>query len=183
MMVIIKDTDGRDRVSEFDQIFGSLSASGRNDYNFIYTDYLSKSDCLNQMENASIFVSRSHGGYDSTGTYIRLYKEGTSSYLGSSDIYNGTALVDLSSMEVAIFAGCHTAANLETGKNLPDACVNAGATYAIGFDDIIYCNDANDWIRCFFNYYCVHHLTIEHSCYLASAAVYGIPGEYYYLAH
>ena len=50
-----------------------------------------------------------------------------------------------------LFVGCSTAA--VEGKSLPDAAVAAGATYAIGFETPINCNEGSEWIQYFFEYY------------------------------
>ena len=182
LFVAITDTDGRDRVTEFNYIFSYLNDYGYDDFNFIYTDYISASDCLSNMEDASIFVSRSHGGYDADKTWIRLFKDGTASRLYSTNIYNSSTLVNFSSMDIAIFAACYTAKNTDSGKNLADASVNAGANYSIGFNDSIGCTDANNWVKYFFYYHYAKGYSIEYSCTKATNDVSGLTGKYY-IAH
>ena len=180
MLVAIKDIDDRDRVTEYDEVFGYLNDYGYSDFNFVYTEYFSAADCLNQMAEASIFVSRSHGTSDSNETILKLYRDGEcNSRLYSTDIYNGSALVDLSSLELAIFAGCNTAQNTDTGRNLVDASVNAGAGCAIGFNDTVDCYDANEWVERFFYYHYYLGLNVTVSCDSASIDVSGIYGKYY----
>ncbi|MBQ4447812.1 MAG: RICIN domain-containing protein [Clostridia bacterium] len=56
MFLAITESDGRDRVSGFDPIFGYIYNYGRNDFNFRYTNSLSVSNCLSQMEDATIYI-------------------------------------------------------------------------------------------------------------------------------
>ena len=99
------------------------------------------------------FISRSHGGYDSAGTFISISDTSQESFLGTSEIYDFTnkkAKVDLSDVELALFVGCYTSYHSNT--SLTDAAVAAGADYSIGFKDSINCNGANKWTESFFNY-------------------------------
>ena len=72
--------------------------------------------------------------------------------------------------------------NTDSGRNLVDASVNAGANYAIGFNDTIYCTETNNWVRYFFYYHYVAGYSVEYSCTKATNDVIGITGKYY-IAH
>ena len=52
-----------------------------------------------------------------------------------------------------LYVGCSTAYGGETGSNLATASVNAGADYAIGFEESISCKGANAWTSYFSQYY------------------------------
>ena len=59
--------------------------------------------------------------------------------------------MDLSDCDLAIFVGCETGTS--SVKSLPHAAVKAGAQVAIGFEESINCDEANDWTDYFFQYY------------------------------
>lgn len=69
-------------------------------------------------------------------------------YLCGDDI-NNLPNDALSNIKLAVFVGCNTAGPGPTDK-LPRAVVIKGATTAIGFEDTIYTNEANDWVEDFF---------------------------------
>ena len=104
-----------------------------------------------------IFVSRSHGGYymDETftnevgGTYIMLNDDFDNPVCYSSE--GSITSLDLSNLELAIFAGCYTGYGGEYGANLPSVAVMQGARTAIGFDDEIDCNDTHLWLDMLFD--------------------------------
>lgn len=104
----------------------------------------------------SIFVSRSHGGYETSSTGEQV---GTN-ILTSSDDYDGTlkyrsntmtSTLELTNMELILFIGCHTGRGGENGKNLPTAVVERGAKTSIGFKNNIDCSSANRWTVDFFD--------------------------------
>jgi hypothetical protein len=101
------------------------------------------------MEDAKVFISRSHGNYDSNGTYIVITRNANGDVkLHATDIYDfaaNEAKIDMSNYDFALFIGCYTA-NHST-QSLPQAAVNAGADFAIGFNEAIICGAANDWTR------------------------------------
>ena len=110
------------------------------------------------MEQCKIFISRSHGDFDRSGTYLKIYENEELAIkidaLHAPDIYDyetQTAKVDLSNCELALFVACYTAK--EGVNTLPDAAVKAGADYAIGFEESITCGAASDWTREFFKLY------------------------------
>lgn len=122
--------------------------------NYIVTDSLSKSECITALKNSKVFVSRGHGYYGSSSTYIVLSND-ASSWMSSVDIYNfdtGVTLQNLEDVYLAVYVGCYTAygGTGSSARNLVTASTNAGADYAIGFADSIYCDDANNWTGAFF---------------------------------
>ena len=151
-MIGITD-DGHDHSSVFGKVMRNLQSLGYSSFNCIVTDYISVSSIRSKMPYSKIFVSRSHGGYDSAGTFISISDTSQESFLGTSEIYDFTnkkAKVDLSDVELALFVGCYTSYHSNT--SLTDAAVAAGADYSIGFKDSINCNGANKWTESFFNY-------------------------------
>ena len=159
MLMGIKDARApHDHVSCFSDVVTNFGMT--YDYNIIHTDYISSSACLTQMQNAEIFISRSHGGYDIGYSYLQLYDNETDglseSRLYSYQIYDSstsTALVDFSNADVMIFVGCTTAYEGENANNLITAAINAGANCAIGFERNISCETANIWTSLFCQYY------------------------------
>ena len=181
MFLSIRDADGSDFYSGFGNSFGYLSSIGYDEFNFIKTTYITKQNCLYQMGNASIFVIDTHGNYElNEETHVKLTMfSGDSEKLSSKDIFDdGSPKVDLSSLELAIFAGCHTGENADTHKNLPDAAVRAGAQYAIGFTGEIYTDETNLWIKHFFYYYCKGY-SVQEACKEAKKKVGNMGGNYY----
>ena len=81
------------------------------------------------------------------------------------DFENETANIDLSGCSLIIFAGCNTS---NSNISLPDAAVAAGAQHAIGFNDTIAWQKANQWITSFFYHYYIEERTIEQSAQLAA---------------
>ena len=151
-MIGITD-DGHDHSSVFGKVMRNLQSLGYSSFNCIVTDYISVSSIRSKMPYSKIFISRSHGGYDSAGTFISISDTSQESFLGTSEIYDFTnkkAKVDLSNVELALFVGCYTSYHSNT--SLTDAAVAAGADYSIGFKDSINCNGANKWTESFFNY-------------------------------
>ena len=142
-----------DHTTALAKIMSNLLTCGYESFNFIATDYISRSDLQNSMEASEIYVSRSHGNVDDNGTYIILAKNNTS-WIHSNDIYNfstNTPVIDLSDCDLALFIACYTGANGDI--NLPNAAVKAGAKAAVGFKDDIDCDKANEWTESFFLYY------------------------------
>jgi len=68
--------------------------------------------------------------------------------------YNSTddiRLLDLSNMKLIMFIACETAAGGANAPNLPSVAVEQGAKTAIGFQESIDCDDANNWTIDFFD--------------------------------
>ena len=141
---------GHDHHTVFGDIAGEIISLGYEDFNYIAEASVPLSTVQNGISNAKIYVSRSHGGEDSNGTYIYLGGQ----YLGTSQIYDystNTAVINLSNCDLMLFVACKTATH--PTRSLPDAAVDAGAQAAIGFEESIGCSTANDWVRYFFDYY------------------------------
>ena len=104
-----------------------------------------------------IFVSRSHGHYhmDETftdevgGTCIMLNDDFDNPVCYSSE--GSITSLDLSNLELAIFAGCYTGYGGEYGANLPSVAVMQGARTAIGFDNEIDCDKTHQWLDMLFD--------------------------------
>ena len=104
-----------DHTTALAKIMSNLLTCGYESFNFIATDYISRSDLQNSMEASEIYVSRSHGNVDDNGTYIILAKNNTS-WIHSNDIYNfstNTPVIDLSDCDLALFIACYTGANCQ----------------------------------------------------------------------
>lgn len=154
------ENDGNDRSSEFDDIFYSMSFTEYGDYYFDARTSITAKEYLNKLDNAKIFFSRSHGTYGSNYTAVQI---ADSDFVYSTDL----ASYDLSNLELAIFSACYTAENFDSGKNLPTACVEAGAKCAIGFETTIATYYANDWMDYFFENY-AELRDVEEACEFAS---------------
>jgi len=61
--------------------------------------------------------------------------------------------VDFSNMEMMLYVACETAYGGNDAQNLITASVNAGANYALGFEESIGCDGANTWTSYFCEYY------------------------------
>ena len=123
---------------------------------YIHDGAFSVATIQNYLDNNtnSVFISRSHGGYDpsgttTAGTYILLNDDATQVKFKSST--NMSAL-NLSNMRLVMFIGCYTGYGGNGGANLPTVAVNKGATTAIGFQESINCAKANTWTVQFCNY-------------------------------
>ena len=156
LLSIISSEGNHDHVSCFNDAIEDFASTSFNEYNIIHTDHISVTDCIAQMELSKIFISRSHGGADSTSSWLRLFDTGTASRLYSYNIYNfttSTALVDFSGVEIMLYVGCNTAFGGNTANNLITASVNSGANFALGFKKSINCDGANTWTSYFCEYY------------------------------
>jgi len=183
MLLAIKTYD-IDTVSGYKNVFKYMFSSNHNDFNFIYTDNLSSSSCLNQMENASVIVCSCHGNYNTDSSWIRLNFSDPPIRVYSDQIYdNNQALVDFSSVELVIYSSCYSGMNSNTGKNLVDASVNAGADCAIGFKDTINASWSDIWLDIFFEYRYNHGYSIDEAADEATSSVCGFSNKVYILHH
>ena len=141
---------GHDHHTVFGDIAGEIISLGYEDFNYIAEVSVSVSTVQNQISNAKIYVSRSHGGESYDGTCISLGVD----YLTTSDIYDyntNTPVLNLTNCDLMLFVACKTAAHQT--RSLPDAAVDAGAQAAIGFEENIGCSTANEWVKHFFDAY------------------------------
>ena len=162
MLLGITD-DGHDHSSALGYIMPDLLQLGYADFNSTITGNISMATVRNNMANARIYVSRSHGNTDTLGSYILLANDGTS-WIHTTHIYDfstNTAQVDLSACDVMLFIACLTGANDDI--SLPHAAVEAGAASAVGSKESIGCSTANNWTQYFFDYY-----TQDYSVYLSA---------------
>jgi len=157
MLLSIISTDGsHDHISCYCDAMRSFESTNYNTFNVINTNYITATDCISQMKLSDIFISRSHGGYNSDNTFLRLFDTGIESRLYSYNIYDfstSTAPVNFDGVEMMLYVGCTTAYGGNTGENLVTASVNAGANYALGFQKTINCGGANTWTSYFCQYY------------------------------
>lgn len=93
----------------------------------------------------SLFISRSHGGYQAiSGVQINTYIQIADNAFFFSNI--DLTSLNLSNMDLVMFIACKTARGGKNGDNLPHQAVSQGAIAAIGFEENIYCADANAWL-------------------------------------
>ncbi len=156
---------GTDRQSTIGHTFLYMSYLGINEYNMNRVPSISKSDYIEKLKESRIFINRSHGAYNANETYV-VINEDTLDTVSSLDIQNE----DLSNLDLAMFVFCHSAKNRDTGKNIVDASVRAGARSAIGFSDKIPTSNANVWTEYFFKYRAEGY-GIQESCRKASIKV------------
>ena len=143
----------------------------------------------NDMKTYNIIATRSHGkviraktGYcEQLGTAIILNDEVVAmrqSLFSSCALPDGASYSDMSyiaaadsfnNIDLVLFIGCETGLGGIGGLNLPTAIVAAGAKVAIGFENEVYCENANDWTETFFDALCKGK-TVEASARLASAS-------------
>ena len=143
-----------DHYSAFGNMLPYFPSRGYTSFDIDMTSYTTAATVTSNMAGARVFVSRSHGNSDYTGSFLYLSSDMNSVYLHSSDIYDfttDTVVTNLQNCDIALFVGCSTADNSD--HCLPQAAVNAGATYSIGFTESIYCAPANIWTYGYFYYY------------------------------
>lgn len=59
---------------------------------------------------------------------------------------------DFSDLKLAVFVGCETATDSENEGNLAYQIVNQGAYVSVGFNTVINCADAINWVKIFYDY-------------------------------
>ena len=167
-MLGIEAGTGHDHQSCFTQIMDLMEDTPCSNFNYIYSDSITKAAVGKHMEDCQIYVSRSHGNYDNEGTYILLADDG-SQWIHSSDLFNYTTnktSINLGDCELMLFVACLTGNH---SRSLPNAAVDAGAKYAVGFIDSIGCSTATQWTTYFFRYY-HQNFSVAESCQLAMIA-------------
>lgn len=106
---------------------------------------------IDLLENSRIAIFNGHGSWK----VITIYDNGQL-YLRNTDIYTSSSdHIDLSNMDIVIFAGCSTAASPPpgtTGYNMPESAWLSGAKVAIGWAENQKGNRMNEWIDTFFEY-------------------------------
>lgn len=127
---------------------------------------ISSDTCKADLKECHVFTSRSHGAtvvYSNGDLYTtgivlddkensdnsaRLYAHlwsnlnANSTYLMDTDSFNSSGLL--------VFIGCNTASGGDGARNLPTVIVQKGAKAAIGFEESISCNKANNWTLKFY---------------------------------
>ena len=155
--IVAIEADGADRSSFFENVSPFLEDKGYDELDPKVNTYIRESRvaAIMDAEEASVFISRSHGGpiFDANdlsqqlGTCILLSDEHDTnpSYLMSTSFPD----VDLSNLELAMFVGCCTGSCGANGNNLPYVAVQHGAKVAIGFKTEINTLSANAWTKAF----------------------------------
>ena len=136
--------DGTDRTSYFPQVASKLSLIG---FDKIYHNHASSvgpyaADILNYMQNSRILIIRSHG----SGECVVA----TDRYLMKSEI-EAMENNSLSNLDLIFFGICEGAYGGSAGDNMVTATVNKGAGTAIGFQNMVNPDAANDWVVNFFD--------------------------------
>ncbi len=152
LLGIIDNSTGHDHKTVFGSVISSACDLGYDSFNINITDYSSATDVANAMSNAKIFVFRGHGCRSNNNVSLSLSTD-SSNFFPTICIYDfstSTANIDLSDCEVMLFVGCETAYGTQS---LVHAAVAAGAKYAIGFTEVIYCDEANSFTKHFFERY------------------------------
>lgn len=150
--------DKHDHKSCFNSAINSIAATdGYNSISCKLTNYLTKNKCKDVLQKSKAFISRSHGYYSATSTYI-LTSTNRTQWLSSVDIYDydsNTVLTNLSNVYMVLYVGCYTAyRGTDSGaRNLVVASYDAGARFVTGFEASISCDGANKWVESFFKYY------------------------------
>ena len=150
-----------------------FSDAGNCGFKHYLFDNMTANECLKIIQKAQYFVYVGHGDYNNDDTYLYLDKyliEDSNYKLYSSQIFNHVTHIDLSNMQLIFFDACSTAFP-QSGNNLPLAAINAGAAYAIGFNDIIFVNEANPWLRNFFKFYLIAGQSVNDAAYNATDSI------------
>ncbi len=158
VMLLGVPSTGHDHITCFSSVMKwfTLEDIGWGGFYCLHNDTIYKSNVLYVMDQASVFISRSHGPRDDeTDSYIYLYNDMTEwsgEKLYAEDIYDfstNTALYDLSNLDLVMFIGCNTAEGGESGENIVRAAHEAGANCAIGFEKAVHCVAVNTWTEVF----------------------------------
>lgn len=77
---------------------------------------------------------------------------------------NGTMdTLDLNNLEIAMFVGCKTGHGGLDEANLVSQALYQGATAALGFQENINCNEANEWLKRLFDLL-ISGVTLRNAC-------------------
>ena len=132
--------------------------------------------CFGTKNTSNVFVFRGHGvkivssngAVLSTGILLREGSQKNQQRLFShysSNIGTNCDFLeindDFSNLDLAVFIGCETGAGGPGGNNLPTRFVELGAKAAIGFKNVISCDDANTWSNEFFH--CMNSVTTTYT--------------------
>lgn len=139
-----------------------------NGYNNV--DLIHRAVTIDEMDsfldnNANgILIFRGHGEIahdpntnEQIGTYIWLNNDSGITYSSQVNI----ASLDLSNIQLVIFLSCYAGQGGEGAPNLPTVAVAQGARTAIGFKGKIRCDEANRWLKEFFNQFSKDGCSIE----------------------
>lgn len=146
------ENSGHDHRSSLSHIVPELTGYGFSNA-YLYSGSFTTSSIDTYLNNDSnkVFVSRSHGGIkmneifadEQDATYILLNDNANNPVKYFS---NGTMdTLDLNNLEIAMFVGCQTGHGGLDEANLVSQALYQGATAALGFQENINCNEANEW--------------------------------------
>lgn len=150
---------GHDHNSALSRIRTNLANLGF-DNAYLYSGSFSTSsiDSYLTNNNNNVFISRSHGGVymneiftdEQDATFIVLNDDSSNpvKYLSNATMET----LDLSNLKLAMFIGCETGYGGIDEDNLMSQATWQGATTSVGFEDTIYCNEANQWLVNLFGY-------------------------------
>ena len=140
--------DGTDRTSYFPQVASKLSLIG---FDKIYHNHASSvgpyaADILNYMQNSRILIIRSHG----SGEVVQTADGFVNKNIEIAGLNNDA----LANLDLVIFGMCEGGYGGVNGNNILNAVIDKGAKSAIGFEDPVFPNAANDWITNLINVWC-----------------------------
>lgn len=139
-------------------VYGSFMSMGMNNSDLeLHCGSYTKDQVSNFItdDKCSIFVSRSHGGYEDDYSGVLECTKLAINEVTGIEVFRSTvplSSLDVSNLRLVAFVGCQTGYGGNGAANLPSIAVQRGATCAIGFIDEIGCNDANAWTIKFMNY-------------------------------
>lgn len=156
-LVGIED-EGHDHTGFYSDINQYLKDMGYSDNQIIQGTNITPAQFLDAIIQREIIVTRSHGGKfeDKNGNPI-----GNFICLSGGNVYNSDiedlASNSLSNASLVVYVGCYTAiggVGSSNIRNLVVATTERGAATAVGFTKIIYCDEANTWVK-----YCFYYLS------------------------
>ena len=128
------------------------SFNGTLGFGYIYEGVTTPKECKVDMSKSRYFVTRSHGGFYTSGddilsTGIWLSEE-ENGFLSGVDPLNACEDISEADMftklDLVVFCGCKTAFDT-IEDNICEAMIGKGVQTVIGFEDSIGCDKANNW--------------------------------------
>lgn len=141
---------GHDHSSGLQNVSNTLTNAGYDHIWLKTSGTISMADIKKGLQYSSLFISRSHGGSSSDGSYIVIGNAKSETRFYGSELYDwstGEAWIDLSRCKVCLFVGCETGKVGTPNHNLPESAVGAGAKAAVGFQKSITCSEANTFTK------------------------------------
>ncbi len=140
--------DGHDHETSLSESVSTLKNSniGYDSINLKLGTSFSNKDVQKMLDYSSFFISRSHGGYNTTTNTSYIVLSNTS-VLEGTDLYdwtNNISKFDLSNLKICVFVGCLTDSGF-VNHSLARSAKYAGAKASVGFDEEITCEYSNKW--------------------------------------